>query len=181
VDAFFAGQKVDHNKRTLVGFGPGSKMQAKKWPKERFAEVGESLIKSHDIWPIVFGGPEDKTIGDELVSAWGRGYNAAGVLGLREAAEGLSRCALYIGNDTGTMHLAAAVSTPCVTVFSARDLRGKWDPYGKDHIVLRRDIDCAGCKLESCEHKSCLMQIEVDEVIQPARSGLGNGPLCQCE
>jgi len=174
VDAFFTSQKVDHNERTLVGFGPGSKMQAKKWPKERFAEVGESLIKSHDIWPIVFGGLEDRTIGDELVSAWGRGCNAAGVLGLREAAEGLSKCALYIGNDTGTMHLAAAVSTPCVALFSARDLKGKWYPYGKGHVVLRKDLDCAGCKLESCEHKSCLMQIDSDEVIQAVRSILLN-------
>lgn len=172
VDVFFAGRDMQHGGRIMIGFGPGSKMQAKKWPPERFIKVGKKLIASHDVWPVIFGGAEDRAIGDELVLAWGRGYNAAGALGLREAAEGLSRCILYIGNDTGTMHLAAAVSTPCVAIFSARDLKDKWNPYGKGHVVLRKNMDCAGCELEFCEHKTCLMQIEAAEVIQAAQARL---------
>ncbi len=172
VDSWFNHKGTMHVSRPMVGFGPGSKMQAKKWPKERFIQVGRRLIKSHGIWPVVFGGPEDKNIGDELLAAWQRGYNAAGDLGLRHAAEALSRCSLYLGNDTGTMHLAAAVSTSCVAIFSARDLKGKWYPYGNHHTLLRKNVKCAGCKLEFCEHKTCLMEIAVDEVVQAAESKL---------
>jgi len=172
VDDWLSRQGRMHVSRPMIGFGPGSKMQAKRWPKERFIEVGRRLICSHDMWPVVFGGDEEKADGDELLRAWGRGYNAAGALGLRHAAEALSRCALYLGNDTGTMHLAACVGTPCIACFSARDLKGKWYPYGTKHTVLRKDMTCAGCMLEFCEQKSCLMQISVDEVVEAAVSKL---------
>ncbi len=169
---FLNKQGNSHENRIMIGFGPGSKMQSKKWPHEKYLEVGKRLITDYDIWPIVFGGTEDKIVGDELLFGWGRGYNAAGKLGLHEAAAGLSKCVLYIGNDTGTMHLATSVSTPCIAIFSARDLKGKWYPYGKGHIVFRENIHCAGCQLETCEHKTCLMKITAMAVSKAAESRL---------
>jgi ADP-heptose:LPS heptosyltransferase len=79
----------------------------------------------------------------------------------------LERCALYVGNDTGTMHLAASVGTPCVAIFSARDNPGKWEPTGPGHIVLRHEVPCAGCMLETCVDNDleCLKAISVDEVL----------------
>ena len=58
-------------------------MPAKRWPLDRFIEVGQTLIERFDIWPIVFGGAEDSADGQRLLEAWGRGYNAAGQLSLR--------------------------------------------------------------------------------------------------
>ena len=168
-ESFFSEKFINHQSKLMVGFGPGTKMQAKKWPFERFAEVGKQLIYSHDIWPVVFGGPEDKKMGDELLKRWKRGSNAAGYLGLREAAAALSKCDLYIGNDTGTMHLAASVATPCVAIFSSRDLNGKWHPYGRNHFVFREQLHCSGCKREFCSHKSCLMKISPQKVIKVSR------------
>jgi heptosyltransferase-3 len=89
--------------RAWVGVGPGSKQPAKVWPEERFRQVVERLIREHDIWPIVLSGNEDQELGDRLVKAWGRGYNLAGKLSVRASALALKRCALYLGNDTGTM------------------------------------------------------------------------------
>lgn len=166
VSNWFAVQGNEHFNKPLVGFGPGSKMSAKKWPIERFAEVGRILISQHNIWPVIFGGAADKKIGAELLRIWQRGYNAAGDLGIRLAAEALSRCSIYIGNDTGTMHLAAAVGAPCVAIFSARDVRGKWEPYGMRHKVLRSDVECAGCMKTECASKKCLLDIQVEDVIQ---------------
>jgi heptosyltransferase III len=171
-ERFLKGQGRRHKGKILVGFGPGSKMQAKKWPIQRYYEVGKRLIKGYDVWPVIFGGHEDKVIGDELLTMWNRGYNAAGQLGLREAAAGLSKCKLYIGNDTGTMHLAASVSTSCVAIFSARDLKGKWYPYGKGHMVFRKDVSCAGCQYETCDHNTCLIEIHVEDVVETAESKL---------
>ena len=67
--------------RTWIGVGPGSKMPAKRWPLERFGEVVSQLIARHDIWPVIFGGPEDRAEGEMLIARWGRGFNAAGELG----------------------------------------------------------------------------------------------------
>ena len=153
--------------RPWVGVGPGSKMAAKRWPPERFSQVGARLVAEHDVWPVVFGGPPDRALGDTLVGNWGRGYNAAGALALRPATAALKRCRLYLGNDTGTMHLAAAVGVRCAAIFSARDLPGRWHPNGEGHRVFRAPIDCEGCGLVECiERRSeCLRRITVPEVV----------------
>ena len=153
--------------RVWLGVGPGSKMPAKRWPLDRFGEVVKELMARHDIWPVVFGGSEDRESGDRLLAGWGRGYNAAGALSVRASAAALRQCALYLGNDTGTMHLAAAAGTPCVAVFSARDRPGAWYPYGVEQRVFRTAIECEGCYLEACvERKNeCLNRISVEQVL----------------
>ena len=153
--------------RVLVGFGPGSKWPSKIWPEERFQEVGQRLIREYGVYPIVFGGPEDRELADRLIKNWKNGSVAAGALTPREAAAALSQCVLYVGNDTGTMHLAAAVDTPCVAIMSALDWPGRWVPYGPGHTVLRRSVPCEGCLLKVCDKEGmrCLKMIEVDDVV----------------
>ncbi len=152
--------------RTWIGVGPGSKMPAKRWPLQRFGEVLDRLIARYDIWPVVFGGPEDRRDGEVLLARWGRGYNAAGALSVRASSMALKNCAMFVGNDTGTMHLAAAAGTPCVAIFSARDWPGAWYPYGVARRVFRVPLDCEGCYLVECadRHNECLTRITVDEV-----------------
>ena len=156
----------DDGARPWVGVGPGSKMPAKIWPRERFLAVLRDLVDRHDVWPVIFGGTEDRQVGQWLVDQLGRGYVAAGQLGLRSSASALSRCKLYLGNDTGTMHMAAAVAVPCVAVFSARAWPGTWYPYGPGHRVFHVNISCAGCDLIECVDRKmeCLMQIGPAEV-----------------
>lgn len=154
--------------KILLAVGPGSKMPAKRWPKGRFAELGSRLLRAFpDVELLVLGGQEDVGLGDELCRLWGRcAYNLAGKLSPYGSAVALEKCLAYVGNDTGTMHLAAMVGTPCVAIFSARDYPGKWEPYGEGHEVLRHELECSGCMLESCDSYSneCLTRITVDEV-----------------
>ena len=161
----------------IIGFGPGSKWPSKIWPEERFAELGCRLTREFDIYPIVFGGPEDRELADRLIGVWGKGANAAGTLSPREAAAALSRCVMYVGNDTGTMHLAAAVGTPCVVAMCAQDWPGHWNPYGEGHVVLRRSLPCEGCFLKVCitEGMRCLKEIEVDAVLAACNEVLSRG------
>ena len=161
--------------RLFVGIGPSSKMPSKVWPRERFGSLGSALIDEFDIFPIVFGGMEDSEIGDWLIAQWCRGANAAGRLNIRQSAALLSKCDLYVGNDTGTMHLAAAVGTRCVALFSARDLPGAWHPYGEGHYIIRKSVPCEGCRLVECEKEGlkCLMMISVEEVLSLVRQLMG--------
>jgi heptosyltransferase III len=157
------------NDTPVIAMCPGSKMAAKRWPLERFEQVGTELLnKAQEYRLMVFGGPEDQATGDEIRRSLGkRAINLTGRLSLLESAEALRRCVLYVGNDTGVMHLAAAVGTPCVAIFSARDHPGRWEPYGSNHVVLRREVPCAGCMLETCIEKDmlCLKEIGVDDVL----------------
>jgi heptosyltransferase-3 len=159
---------------SLVAIGPGGKRPVTIWPVERFAELGSRLISELSLFPIVFGGPGDVPVAKQFLQQWGKGACAAGVLGVRPAAAALAHCRLYVGNDTGTMHLAAAVHTPCVGIFSARNWPGEWSPYGSGHIVLRRSVPCEGCRLDVCtkEAMRCIKAISVEDVLQACRTVL---------
>ena len=152
----------------LMAVGPGSKRPTTKWPVERFAQLGRRLQKDFpDLQLVVLGGKEDISLGNDLCRTWGeKGYTLAGKLTPYGSASILEKCIAYVGNDTGTTHLAGMAGIPCVGIFSARTYPGKWEPYGKGHIVLRRDVACAGCGLDVCEQydNECLKLISVDDV-----------------
>lgn len=160
--------------RRWLALGPGSKMPAKIWPIERYTEVLSHLIEEFDIWPVVFGGPEDKILAESMVSKWARGYVAAGSLKVRESIAAMKKCAFYLGNDSGTMHMAVAAGLKCVAIFSSRDYPGKWEPYADGHIVLRTPISCEGCMLLDCiDHKmKCILAVTVEKVLSACREFL---------
>ncbi len=155
----------DQNQTNMIAVAPGSKWESKIWPEERYAEVVELLIAKHDVFPIIFGGPEDSDTGGRLLKRLGRGANAAGVLNVREAAAGLKKCRIYLGNDTGTMHLAAAVGTPCVAIFAAIDWAGRWAPFGENNVIFRENVECEGCHSHICFNSGkCLRLVGVEDV-----------------
>jgi len=154
--------KLPVNER-VIALAPGSKMQAKRWPLELYVELAKRLLEAYPgTHLLIIGGQEDCKIAEEIREKVGpRITSFAGQLTVLESAEALRRCALYVGNDSGAMHLAAAMDTKCVAIFSARDHPGVWEPYGQGHIVLRKDVSCAGCFLSTCvkENMKCLTGI----------------------
>jgi ADP-heptose:LPS heptosyltransferase len=148
--------------RGWVAVCPGAKVSSKVWPWERFAEVVALLIKNQGLFPVIIGGREDRPVADKLLARWETGLCAAGELSVRESAALMEGARFYLGNDTGAMHLAAAVGKPCVAIFSARDWPGKWEPYGIGHRVLRYDVPCSGCRLSVCnQNLQCLTNISI--------------------
>lgn len=144
---------------------PGGKVSSKLWPVERYAEVIQLLVKQHKVFPVIIGGKEDRIVATKLLVSWKTGVSAAGELSVRESAALMETAQFYLGNDTGVMHLAAAVGIPCVGIFSARDWPGRWHPYGDGHKVLRFDVPCSGCRLEVCNQQlQCLRGIEAGQV-----------------
>lgn len=170
VDAWLARNHVPGD-ALLVGIGPGSNMPAKRWPIERFQRVVAALVDRYEVVPVILGARFDRELGLELVKACGRGMVAAGELGIREGVELLSRCVLFLGNDTGTMHMAVSAGTPVVAVFAATDMPGRWDPYGPGNTAFRLTVDCEGCLLRECivEGMRCLLGISTDDVSAACR------------
>ena len=155
----------------LVGVGVGSKMQSKQWDLSRYQSVLSSLVEQESVFPVFFGGKEDAEAASDMIKALGVGANACGALSLKGAIRGLEDMALYLGNDTGTMHMAVAAGKTCVGIFSARDAPGKWYPYGDGHKVHRVSVDCEGCMLMTCieQKKKCLTSIKVEDVLSSCR------------
>ncbi len=155
----------------MVALGVGSNMSSKRWFKERFTEIARRILASRpDACIVVSGGPQDRLLGETIVEGLepGRVLVAAGLTSFIENAAVLERCSLYVGNDTGTMHLAASMGVRCVALFSARDNPGKWDPVGSGHVILRHEVSCAGCLLDDCvaEKMRCLDGLTVNSVWQ---------------
>jgi ADP-heptose:LPS heptosyltransferase len=145
----------------IVAIAPGSKWPSKTWSIQRLKATVSKLIGSHTAFPIVFGGEEDQRVGKELLEAWNTGANAAGALTVRQAAAALEHCDLFLGNDTGTMHLAANAGVPCVAIFASNNWAGQWYPAGHGHRIFRTEIECEGCQTpEQATHHLCLDMIE---------------------
>lgn len=172
-----AGAGEWHRSRA-VAMGVGAKWPSKLWPEERFAALGRRLITELGVLPVIFGGPEDRALGERLVAGWGGGLVAAGHLGVREAAALMEGMAGYVGNDTGAMHLAAAAGLRCVGIFSAQDWPGRWVPYGQGHVLLRRRVPCEGCLQEVCDRDmACLNGIQVEDAMLACRRVYRQQPL----
>ena len=157
--------------RYLV-IAPGSNMASKRWSLDNYLLVVNKLISKYDVIPIVVGGKEDVISGDYLVNRWNVGLNAAGKLSIRDGISVMSQCRLYLGNDTGSMHMAVAAGLPCVAIFSSIDMPGRWNPYGSRHQILREDIECAGCMLRDCmlDSDSCIDKVLPEAVFSKCAS-----------
>jgi ADP-heptose:LPS heptosyltransferase len=157
-----------HRRERLIAFAPGSQMPAKRWPVNRYIDVGAQILaRDSAVAIVIVGGKEDYPVGEQLREAWGaRSRNLCGRLCVFGSAAVLNRCDAFVGNDSGAMHLAGLVGTPCVALFSARDADGKWQPFGEGHRVLRKEVPCRGCMLTVCDKDNlCLSKITVDEVV----------------
>ena len=171
---------------------PGCKAQANDWEDANWSALFQLLSsRFHEKFAIVLTGAEsERGRNERLLTAWkdsgkGAGLNLCGNTP-REAAALLTGARLYLGPDSGPMHIAAAVGTSCVSIFSSRLGLGMWFPHGAQpddssqpipHRVLYHRTDCSPCGLEVCtvEAKRCILSITPEEVLQAVVSIL-EGP-----
>jgi ADP-heptose:LPS heptosyltransferase len=155
-----------------IAVSVGTKVQAKDWGIENWRDLlGLMVVTMPGRALLLIGAAEESAASEFAAAAWrasgGAVVNLCGRLTPRESAAALERAELFVGHDSGPMHLAAAVGTPCVAVFAARNIPRQWFPFGPQHTVIYRHVECAGCGLETCtvERKRCLTSIPVDEVM----------------
>jgi len=154
-------------RRFLVA-GIGTKMQSKDWGAEKWqALIRQMAVRFPDYGLVFVGAKDDSELSDQVAQGWqAETLNLCGRLSPRETAAMLRHAELFLGADSGPMHLAASVGTPCANVFSARAMPGIWFPFGAGHQVVYHKTDCFGCNLETCieQKRKCLASIEVNEM-----------------
>ncbi|MDG4594412.1 MAG: glycosyltransferase family 9 protein [Candidatus Contendobacter sp.] len=155
-------------RKPIIAASIGAKLDLKDWEDDNWAALFEDLSRTHpEAQLILVGAGVEYNRSQRLAQHWhGLSLNLCGLLTVRETAVVLSRARLFIGHDSGPMHLAAAVKTPCVAIFSARNQPGEWFPHGRHHRIFYKSVPCRGCQLMVCEHqqKRCIRSITVDEV-----------------
>jgi len=152
--------------RLLLGMNPGASYGlAKCWYPERFGELGRRLVRKWNAAILLFGKEEERPMADEILRHLGeRGINLMGKTSLLQLPALLERCQLLVTNDTGTMHVAAAVGTRVIALFGSTD-PVTTGPWGEGHVIVRKDVSCSPCLKRICptEHR-CMDLITVDEV-----------------
>jgi lipopolysaccharide heptosyltransferase I len=145
-----------------------TRWSTKRWPAASFAAVADRL-QTQGLGPVVFiGSPNERAdVEAVMASMCTPAVNLAGTtpVGLLTALLGTAR--VLLTNDSGPMHIAAAVGTPVVALFGPTSAR-RTGPYGSHHAVLTHKIPCSPCFSRTCrhtEHMACLTQITPDEVV----------------
>jgi lipopolysaccharide heptosyltransferase II len=154
---------------TRIGICAGAEYgPAKRWPLERFAEVVNTVgEKNPGIQWQLFGAPGEAAMGEKLSGMIrARHVNLVGKTNLTELIAKLRACRLLVTNDTGTMHLAAALGVPTVSIFGSTEpvLTG---PLGAHHTVIRHQVPCSPCFKRECPfgHYDCMTGVTVERVV----------------
>jgi heptosyltransferase III len=165
----------------VLAVGIGTKLQANDWGEANWTTLLNriaSRLPNRKL--LLIGAAEEAAASDRVATAWrGRSLNLCGAISPRESAAVMRSATLFLGHDSGPMHLAAATGIPCVAIFGARNLPRVWFPYGDHHRVIYHRTDCAGCLLETCieQKKKCILSISVDEAFEAVVAQLGmNSP-----
>ncbi len=156
----------------------GTKVQAKDWGKENWQALLTRLAAEMPGRGLLLLGAAEEHAASQFAAAhWvenggGAAVNLCGRLTPRESAAAIARAHLFLGHDSGPMHLAAAVGTPLVAVFAARNIPRQWFPFGTRYEIAYHRVECWGCGLETCleQRKKCLTSISVEEVLGKVRS-----------
>ena len=158
----------------------GATKPANRWAPERFGRVAAALRAAPGLPVCLTGGPDDEGRARAALAAAGPGSGVRDLVGrtsLRQLVALLARAALFLGCDTGPMHLAAACRTPVVALFGPADPRrtGPWQPPGAAlHRVLQVPPPCAPCGRRRCNQPrhACMEDLEPELVLEAARAHL---------
>jgi len=154
--------------RPFITASVGAKVDVKDWGDDNWTSLLSRLGKQLNGWGLAMvGSSNERERTSKLLKKWpGKVLNLCDRMSIRESAAVLSRSRAYIGHDSGPMHLASAVHTPCVAIFSSRNLPGEWFPPGVRNQICYRTISCMGCRRSVCEdrRKMCIRSISVNDV-----------------
>jgi len=172
-----------NNREPLVALGVGARTSSRRWPIDRYAEVGHRLA-AQGARLVVVGGDSDEDAGRDLRHRLGGSViDLTGRTTLRQSAAVLRSCSLYVGNDSGPMHLAAAAGVPVVEISSHPSMGdalestspARFGPWGVPHRVVQPDHPSEGCSTR-CRAPAphCILQVPSRSVISAVESLMGN-------
>jgi len=156
--------------KRLVGINVGATYgSAKCWPAERFRDVALKLLED-DLYVLFFGDATTASLVKEIcLTLPERAMNLAGVTTLRELACLIKDCDVLLTNDSGPMHIAAALETPLVALFGSTDDRAT-GPFGQADSVIHKHVSCSPCFKRECPIDfRCMKEIGVDEVVEKVK------------
>ncbi len=157
--------------KRILGINPGATYgSAKRWYPDRFAAVADALSEEWEAYVVLMGSVPERPLAEEIETAMKRKpVNLAGRTTVRELMALLSLSSFLVTNDSGPMHIAAALGVPLAAIFGPTDWRTTSPWTGKARVV-RVDVDCSPCMLRECNRgHECMLGVTADMVVAAAR------------
>ena len=166
----------------LIGIHPGGNWEYKLWDTKNYTQVASSLAKKLNAAILLFAGPNERELQAQVADMMDTPPIFVKTENLREVTALIAACDVYIGNDTGPMHIAAAVDTPIVALFGSTN-HVRSGPYGEKHTVVQSGINLGcnpchpgrnpgGCGAGSCEVLAGITVEQVLEAVEPYTSSI---------
>jgi heptosyltransferase-2 len=174
VEELFKREGIKASDR-LLAIHPAASCPSKIWPNERFSDVAARLIERYGLKVLVIAGPKDLALAESVIKHMHKpAINLSGKTSVSQLSSVLKRCNLFISNDSGPVHIAAALGTPVISIFG-RNQKGlsptRWGPTGKKDKILHKEVGCIECLAHNCTKEfACLAAITVDDVVNAADS-----------
>ena len=163
-------------KNTVIGFHAGSALLKnhvhRRWFPEKFAELGKNLIEKHQATILLFGGPEEYELNNKIFSLIeNKNVYIVQTQSLRETVGIMSQCSIMVSNDSGLMHVAAALQIPTIAIFAYTNPTFV-HPWKTKYNIVRKELECSPCFYYSPKPATCQWQtdkfhcnnIEVEQV-----------------
>lgn len=158
----------------LVILHPYAGYPSKNWREERFAELADSISRELSAKTVFIGSAKDRKAIERLIAqCHDRAANAAGKISLGALLALLQQAKLFIGVDSGPSHLAVAMNTPAVVLYSGTNRAGDWLLQARRSAVIQKDTACRGCELKECPENMCMELISVQDVMKAVRQLIG--------
>ncbi|MEO1927099.1 MAG: lipopolysaccharide heptosyltransferase II [Nautiliaceae bacterium] len=160
--------KAKNFEKPTLGINPGATYgSAKRWYPKEFAKVANEMAKEYDV--IIFGGPGEEEIAKDIeknlkISNY---KNLCGKLTVKELCEYIGGLELFITNDSGPMHIAAAYNVPIVAIFGPTNYK-ETSPWSSNYKIVTKDLECAPCMKRECPlgHHNCMKEIKAEDVLK---------------
>ena len=156
-----------------IGIMPGGKYPARLWPGHYFAELINKINENFLVTIILVGSESEKKLVEKIKNQIKKKpLDMSGCLTIHQTGALINQCHLLITNDSGPMHIAAAVKTPTVSIFSSVDIPFLWYPAGNNHKIFYNKVDCSPCFQKECDNHICMEGISVESVYNAAKEQL---------
>ena len=156
-----------------IGIMPGGKYSARLWPGHYFAELINKINENFLVTIILVGSESEKKLVEKIKNQIKKKpLDMSGCLTIHQTGALINQCHLLITNDSGPMHIAAAVKTPTVSIFSSVDIPFLWYPAGNNHKIFYNKVDCSPCFQKECDNHICMEGISVESVYNAVKEQL---------
>ncbi len=148
----------------VVGIHPGGSSFDKRWPEENYAQIADGLAHEYGAKILILRGPDEAELARNLQKAAQSESIAYAPKSIRELAALIKRCDFFVCNDSGPMHIAAALDVRTVAIFGPTD-HVAWRPLSEEATIVRRDMPCWPCSAHKCKIGwECTKRLPVDTV-----------------